>query len=228
MMRRKKEEGLVITMSNRRKERRPLQRGRISTETIQAVQALKRAKNDPHLLHRIFDSKIRRLIKFDLIALLRELQRQNEPFLSLQVFEEIRKEYWYKPQVSVYADMVAVVASNGLFEKVHLLFSYLRAEILNADADADVEAEGFNVLLTTLMEFGIYEVVMECFQLMKEVGCEPDNSTFRILINGFESKGEMDLSAIVRQEAEKYFGESLEFLLEKEEEAVLTSHTECL
>ncbi|KAJ8638723.1 hypothetical protein MRB53_012990 [Persea americana] len=228
MMRRKKEEGLIITMSNRRKERRPLQRGRISTETIQAVQALKRAKNDPHLLHRIFDSKIRRLIKFDLIALLRELQRQNEPFLSLQVFEEIRKEYWYKPQVSVYADMVAVVASNGLFEKVHLLFSYLRAEILNADADADVEAEGFNVLLTTLMEFGIYEVVMECFQLMKEAGCEPDKSTFRILINGFESKGEMDLSAIVRQEAEKYFGESLEFLLEKEEEAVLTSHTECL
>lgn len=215
-------------MSNRRKERRPLQRGRISTETIQAVQALKRAKNDPHLLHRLFDSKVRRLIKFDLIALLRELQRQNEALLSLQVFEEIRKEYWYKPQVSVYADMVAVVASNGLFEKVHLLFSYLRAEILNADADADAEAEGFNALLTTLMEFGIYEVVMECFQLMKEVGCEPDESTFRILINGFESKGEMDLSAIVRQEAEKYFGESLEFLLEKEEEAVSTSHTECL
>lgn len=143
-----------------------------------------------------------------------------------QVFEEIRKEYWYKPQVSYYADMVAVVASNGLFEKVHLLFSYLKAEILNADADA--EAEGFNALLTTLMEFGIYEVIMECFQLMKEVGCEPDESTFRILINGFESKGEMDLSAIVRQEAEKYFDESLEFLLEKEEEAVSISHTECL
>lgn len=85
MRSRRKEEGFIITMSNRRRERRPLQRGRISTETIQAVQALKRAKNDPILLHRLFDSKVRRLIKFDLIALLRELQRQNEALLALQV-----------------------------------------------------------------------------------------------------------------------------------------------
>lgn len=111
--------------------------------------------------------------------------------------------------------MVSVLASNGLFEKVRLLLLYMRAESLDADT------EGFNALLRTLMEFDIYEVAVECFQLMEAAGCEPDESTFRILINGFEAKGEMDLSAIVRQEAGKYFGESLEFLLvEKEEEEV--------
>eukprot|EP00262_Sarcandra_glabra_P009019 TRINITY_DN22994_c0_g1_i1.p1 TRINITY_DN22994_c0_g1~~TRINITY_DN22994_c0_g1_i1.p1 ORF type:complete len:240 (-),score=42.17 TRINITY_DN22994_c0_g1_i1:77-796(-) len=206
---------ITITMRDRRKNRKPLQRGRnLSIEAIQTVQALKRSKSTTDSLDLVFQSKVKRLLKFDLIAVLRELQRQNEAILALQVFEDVRKEHWYKPQVSVYADMIAVLASNGLFEKVELLFSYMKMESLDADT------AGFNGLLRTLMEFNITQTSMECFYLMKEVGCEPDESTFRILINGFESKGEDGLSAIVRQEAEKYFGGSLEFL-EEEETAVL-------
>ncbi|OVA00679.1 Pentatricopeptide repeat [Macleaya cordata] len=204
--------GMLIVMRDRGKNRKPLQRGRVSIEAIQTVQALKRAKNDSNLLERVFESKFRRLIKSDMIAVLRDLQRQNEALLALQVFEDVRKEYWYKPQVLIYADLITVLASNGLFEKVELVFLDLKMENrLEADTD------GFNALLRTLMEFGIYRLSMECFQLMKKVGCEPDESTFRILINGLDSKGETGLSAIFRQEAEKYFGEHLEFLEEKEE-----------
>lgn len=203
-------------MSNRSKNRRPLQRGRtLSIEAMQAVQALIRAKNDPPSLRRVFRSKIERLIKSDLVAVLRELQRQNEGLLSLQVFEEIRKEDWYKPQVSVYADTIAVLASNSLLEEIQQLFSYMKMESLDADI------ESFNALLRTFMDFSLYHFALECFYLMNEVGCEPDESTFRILINGFESKGQTDLSAIVRQEAEKYFGGSLEFLEQKEEEGMI-------
>ncbi|KAL5976914.1 hypothetical protein ACLOJK_021251 [Asimina triloba] len=199
----------ITVMRDRSKNRKPLQRGRISNEAIQTVQLLKRAKDDPQSLDRVLESKARRLIKMDLIAVLRELQRQNEPLLALKIFEDIRKEYWYKPQLSGYADMVAVLASNELFDKVELLLSYLKSEIVDADV------EGFNTLLKALMEHSLSKSAMEFFNLMKEAGCGPDESTFRILIKGFEAGGEAHLSAIVRQEAEEYFGGYMEFLDEE-------------
>ncbi|XP_077254222.1 pentatricopeptide repeat-containing protein At1g62350-like [Tasmannia lanceolata] len=209
----------VLTMRDRSKNRKPLQRGRISIEAIQTVQSLKRAKkNDPNSLDLVFQSKVSRLLKQDLIAVLRELQRQGEGLLALQVFQDIQKEHWYKPQLLIYADMIAVLANNGLFDKVELLFSHLRIESLGLEHDV----EGFNAILRTLFEYSIFQTAMDCFHLMKEVGCEPDESTFRILINGFESKGEERLSAIFRQEGEKYFGRPLEVL--EREDIVLTSH----
>ncbi|XP_010270549.1 PREDICTED: pentatricopeptide repeat-containing protein At1g62350-like [Nelumbo nucifera] len=203
---------MIVIMRDRSKNRKPLQRGRISTEAIQAVQALKRAKNDGDLLESVMESKVRRLVKQDIIAVLRDLQRQNEALLALKVFEDIRKEYWYKPQVLVYAGMIKVLANNGLFEMVERVFLYMKME---SNLEADLEA--FNALLQTFMDFSIIELVMECFHLMKVVECEPDKSTFKILINGLESKGETGLSTIVRQEAKKYYGGSLEFLQEKED-----------
>lgn len=83
---------MVITMRDRSKNRKPLQKGRnLSIEAIQAVQALKRANrsntynNSFPELDRVFDSKFRRLLKFDMMAVLRELLRQNECLLALKV-----------------------------------------------------------------------------------------------------------------------------------------------
>uniref|UniRef100_A0A5B7BWQ0 Pentatricopeptide repeat-containing protein n=1 Tax=Davidia involucrata TaxID=16924 RepID=A0A5B7BWQ0_DAVIN len=208
---------MVITMRDRSKNRKPLQRGRnLSIEAIQTVQALKRAskKNDDHSLEQVFGSNFRRLLKFDTMAVLRELLRQNECLLALKVFEDIRKEYWYQPQVSLYADVISVLASNGLFEKVELLFMQMKME-----SSLEPDIEGFNALLESLI-YNFTGIAMECFYLMKTIGCEPDKSSFRILINGLESKGQFGFSTIVRQEARKYYGESLEFLEEKEEMTV--------
>ncbi|MQL69627.1 hypothetical protein Taro_001937 [Colocasia esculenta] len=89
--------GRTVTMRDRSKNRRPLQKGRnLSIEAIQAVQALKRARfhgrpgvytggGSPADLDRVLESKVRRLIKFDMMAVLGELQQQNEAFLALQV-----------------------------------------------------------------------------------------------------------------------------------------------
>lgn len=87
---------MEIKMRDRSKNRKPLQRGRmLSIEAIQAVQALKRANPPPPssstsssssaLLNRVIDSKFRRLLKFDMVAVLRELLRQNECSLALKV-----------------------------------------------------------------------------------------------------------------------------------------------
>ena len=76
----------TINMRDRSQNRKPLQRGRnLSIEAIQAVQALKRAKRDDSSLERVFESKVRRLLKLDMIAVLKQLLNQNECLLALKV-----------------------------------------------------------------------------------------------------------------------------------------------
>lgn len=78
---------LAIEMRDRGQNRKPLQRGRnLSIEAIQAVQHLKRAHLHSNPLDHVFNSKFRRLLKFDMIAVLRELLRQNHCLLALKVF----------------------------------------------------------------------------------------------------------------------------------------------
>ncbi|KAK3030164.1 hypothetical protein RJ639_039641 [Escallonia herrerae] len=209
-----------IMMRDRSKNRKPLQKGRnLSIEAIQTVQALKRAikTHDNSLVHHVFDSNFRRLLKLDMMAVLRELLRQQQCLLALKGFEEMRKEYWYKAQVSLYADIISVLGSNGLFEQVQLLVMDLKSE-----SSLEPDIKGFNALLNTLMSFKMTGLAIECFYLMKLVGCEPDRLTFRILIKGLESDGETSLSATLRQEAQRYYGQSLEFLEEEEEEMALS------
>ncbi|KAJ0987115.1 hypothetical protein J5N97_005471 [Dioscorea zingiberensis] len=208
-------------MRDRTKNRKPVQRGRyLSVEAIQAVQALKRGwrMGDRESLEMTMAARVRRLVKRDMMAVLGELQSQGEALLALQVFEEVRKEHWYKPRLSVYVNMIIVLASNGLYKEVDQICSYLKKEHWEADI------EGFNSLLKTLLEFDFTQTAMDCFRLMKLWESEPDDLTYRILIQGLESKGEMDLSVAVREEAEEHFGRSLDFLDEKEETA---SANEC-
>ncbi|KAK8710984.1 hypothetical protein V6N13_146291 [Hibiscus sabdariffa] len=206
---------IIITMKDRSKNRKPLQKGRnLSIEGIQAVQSLKRANRNNSFseLERVFDSKFRRLLKFDMMAVLRELLRQNECLLALKVFDDIRKEAWYKPRLLIYAEMLSVFASNGLFTEVELIYSYLKTE-----SCLEPDIVGFNAVLDALISFKLTHLVMDCYGLMKVADCEPDRSSFRILINGLESMGETGLSAILRRDAQKIYGESLEFLEEEEE-----------
>lgn len=107
--------------------------------------------------------------------------------------------------------MFSVFAGNGLFEDVKLLYLYLRTE-----DNIEPHLEGFNSLLRTFISFSLVELATDCYYFMKEIGCEPDRSSFRILINGLESMGEQVASAKLREEAQKYYGD-LEFLLETEE-----------
>ncbi|KAI3526287.1 hypothetical protein L1887_05535 [Cichorium endivia] len=51
--------------------------GVLSTEAIQAVQSLKLAARNPSKLHQVFDSKLSRLLKDDLLDAFAELQRQQ-------------------------------------------------------------------------------------------------------------------------------------------------------
>ena len=67
-------------------QRKPMWRSRVlSTEAIQVVQSLKLAKSAPSKLEEVFDGRLTRLLKADLLDTLAELQRQNELELALKV-----------------------------------------------------------------------------------------------------------------------------------------------
>lgn len=207
---------IKITMRDRSKNRKPLQKGRnLSIEAIQTVQALKRTKGEEDSVRQVFASNFSRLLRLDMLAVLRELLRQNQCLLAIKAFEDMQKEHWYKPRVLLYAELISVLGSNGMFDKVELIFRKLKTE-----SSLEPDSEGFNAVLKSLMGFNIVGLAMECFYLMKAKGCEPDRTTFKILINGLESNGETSLSASVRQEAEKYYGKSLEFLEVQEDMAM--------
>lgn len=114
--------------------------------------------------------------------------------------------------MKLYADMIAVFACNGLFKETELLYSYLKSE-----SSLDPDIMGFNALFNALINNKFTHLVMDSYDLMKAVRCEPDRSSFRILINGLESIGETEFSAIFRRDAQQYYGESLDFLEEEEE-----------
>ncbi|KAI7754387.1 hypothetical protein M8C21_010955 [Ambrosia artemisiifolia] len=207
-----------VTMRDRSKNRKPLQKGRnLSIEAIQTIQSLKRVYKssvDKQQLHQqVIDSKFCRLLKFDMMGVLRELLRQDHCVLALMVFVEMQKEHWYKPNVSLYAEIISALARNGLYDKVDIIVHELKAEKGRLEA----KTEGFNMLLESLMSYNLVKATMDCFELMKEVGCEPDRSTFKLLVAELDSKGETALSDSIRQEAFRYYGDSLVFTDEQEE-----------
>ncbi|KAI3723102.1 hypothetical protein L2E82_34450 [Cichorium intybus] len=58
--------------------------GVLSTEATQAVQSLKLAARNPSKLHQVFDSKLSRLLKYDLLDAFAELQRQQHLELAVK------------------------------------------------------------------------------------------------------------------------------------------------
>lgn len=75
----------IIICGLRSSPRKGLWRSRVlSKEAIQVVHSLKLAKSSPKIQH-LLDSRLSRLIKFDVLDVLAELHRQNELDLCLQV-----------------------------------------------------------------------------------------------------------------------------------------------
>ncbi|KAI4339476.1 hypothetical protein MLD38_024418 [Melastoma candidum] len=214
--------GFRVCMRDRSNNRKPLQKGRhLSIEAIQAVHSLKRAfrrsecdageESDQSTFQQVYDSKFKRLLRLDMIAVLRELLRQNQCHLALKVFEDIRRESWYKPAILLYSEMFSVFSRNGLFEHVNLLYNYLREE-----DNLKPDLEKFNTLLRTLVSSGLAEKAVGCYQLMNKIECDADRETYRILINGLGEFAQEATFAGIKEDAVKCYG-NLDFLLEHEE-----------
>lgn len=181
----------------------------LSTEAIQAVHSLKLAKS-PAKLQQVFDGTISRLLKADLLDTLAELKRQNQVDLALKVFEFLRKEVWYKPDVSLYSDMILMLGKKKLIREAEEIFSELKKEGLVADTRAYTE------LIGAYVQVDMLEKAMETYEFMKASGCVPDKLTLIILIRNLGIAGKGELAAQVKKECYKYLDSPKKFLREAE------------
>ncbi|KAK6782273.1 hypothetical protein RDI58_020069 [Solanum bulbocastanum] len=61
---------------------------------------------------RFMKSHVSRLHKSNLVVVLVEFQRQDLPYLSMRLYEVVRKEIWYRPDMFFYRDMLFMLARN--------------------------------------------------------------------------------------------------------------------
>ncbi|ESR56135.1 hypothetical protein CICLE_v10021852mg [Citrus x clementina] len=204
----KKIQALTVTCGLRDANKKPMWRSRVlSSEAIQAVHAMKLAKSSSKL-EELFQSRICRLLKADLLDTLTELRRQNELDLALKVFNFVRKEVWYKPDLSLYSDMILMLGKNKQIATAEELFCEIKKEGL--DPDTRVYTEMIGVYL----QVGMIDKAMETYETMKASGCTPHKLTFTILIRNLENAGEEELVAAVRRDCIQYVEFPKKFLEE--------------
>lgn len=136
---------------------------------------------------------------------------------GLQVFAFIKKEVWYKPDLSLYSDMILMLGKNKLIEAAEELFSELREEGLQPDTRAYTEMIG------SFLQVDRVEKAMDMYKLMKDSGCNPDKLTLTILIRNLEQAGESELASSVRKDCEEYIDFPEKFLEEVDRKYVSIS-----
>lgn len=190
--------------------RKPMWRSRVlSSEAIQAVQSVKLAKSADKL-EEMLKNKLSRLLKADVLDTLNELQRQNEVHLALKVFNFVRNEEWYTPDLSLFNSMIMMLGKNKFIEMAEQLFVHMIKEGLQPDSRTYTE------LIGAYFRVDLIEKAMEMYELMKISGFCPDKLTMSILIRNLEKAEEKELVVRVKNECANYIDYPEKFLKEIE------------
>ncbi|XP_054823434.1 protein THYLAKOID ASSEMBLY 8-like, chloroplastic [Prosopis cineraria] len=160
--------------------RGPLWRGKklIGKEALFVVLGLKRFKNDEEKLQKFIKSHVLRLLKMDMIAVLTELERQEEVSLALMMFKVIQKQDWYKPDVFLYKDLIIALARSKKMDEVMHLWESMKKENLFPDSQTYTE------VIRGFLKYGSPADAMNIYEYMKNSPDPPEELPFRILLKG--------------------------------------------
>ncbi|XP_074312519.1 protein THYLAKOID ASSEMBLY 8, chloroplastic [Silene latifolia] len=193
-----------------RSNRGPLLKGRIlSTEAILTIQSLKRSRltDKPHV------SPLSRLLKADLIAVLRELLRQDQCALALEAFAAVRSEPWYNTDFALYADLVLGLSRSAMWQEIDCLIEGLEMEGEGVKLD---DKKGLGRLIRGLVASERRESLVRVYRVMKRAGwgvlgsgVEVDEYLGKVLSKGFKRFGEVDLAKEVDLAVETYLNACL-------------------
>ncbi|KAI5057320.1 hypothetical protein GOP47_0027335 [Adiantum capillus-veneris] len=181
--------------------RGPLWRGMkgIGKEALHVLGEVKRTKSDKIELGNSFQHKVARLLKMDLLAVLQELQRQNEVDLAMRVFNVIRKEFWYKPDIYLYKDMLHCLARNKRVHDCERLLKDFKVEGLPPDGLLLTE------VMTAYLECGMLPQAMETFDEMRKGSIPPDAPAFKVLLKFLKRMGKKELRSKIRSEYMEFY-----------------------
>lgn len=160
--------------------RGPLWRGKklIGKEALYAIMGLKRFKNDEEKLEKFIKTHVLRLLKMDMIAVLTELERQEEVSLAVKIFKIIQKQEWYKSDVYLYKDLIISLSRSRKMEEATELWEMMRKENLFPDSQTYTE------VIRGFLRYGSPGDAMNIYEDMKKSPEPPEELPFRVLLKG--------------------------------------------
>mgnify|MGYP002775744434 FL=1 len=114
-----------------------------------------------------------------------------------QVFDIIRKEYWYQPEEGLFAEMVVTLARNNLIEEVERVYCLAKSENLKPITWLSTEV--------IRAQIGVRNITksLEVYNELKEGGFFPCDTAYGVLREGLEKNGEVELASSIEQEYKK-------------------------
>lgn len=146
-------------------------------EGLFVVHQLKRLRSGPQF-DQFMKTHVTRLLRTDLLAVLAELQRQDNVSLSMKVYEAVRKEIWYHPDMFFYRDMLMMLARNRREEETRHVWADLSSEAVRFDQHT------YGDLVRAFTDGGLPNVAMEIYGEMRSSPDPPLLLPFRVILKG--------------------------------------------
>ncbi|KAJ8446851.1 hypothetical protein Cgig2_016161 [Carnegiea gigantea] len=150
----------------------------IGKEGLIVAKELKRLQSNPVRLQRYIQFSISRLLKSDLVSVLAEFQRQDQVFLSMKLYDVVRKEIWYRPDMFFYRDMLMMLARNKKVEEAKKVWLDLKGEGVLFDQHT------FGDLIRAFLDNGLPNEAMEIYDEMRQSPDPPLSLPYRVILKG--------------------------------------------
>ncbi|KAI3917352.1 hypothetical protein MKW98_027271 [Papaver atlanticum] len=147
-------------------------------EGLIIVKELKRLKSNPVRLDRFMQTQVTRLLKLDLFAVLAEFQRQDQVFLSMKIYEMVRKEIWYRPDMFLYRDMLMMLARNKEVVETKRVWEDLNREQVLFDQHT------YGDIVRCFLDNGLETLAMEIYEDMRQSPDPPLSLPYRVILKG--------------------------------------------
>lgn len=147
-------------------------------EGLIIAKELKRLQSSPLRLDRFIKSHVSRLLKSDLVSVLFEFQRQDLVFLSMKLYEVVRKEIWYKPDMFFYRDMLMMLARNKKVEEVKKVWEDLKKEKVHFDQHT------FGDIIRAFLDSALPLEAMFIYDEMRKAPDPPLLLPYRVILKG--------------------------------------------
>lgn len=150
----------------------------IGKEGLMVAKELKRLQSNPVRLQRYIQFNVSRLLKSDLVSVLAEFQRQDQVFLSMKLYDVVRKEIWYRPDMFFYRDMLMMLARNKEVEEAKKVWLDLKGEGVLFDQHT------FGDLIRAFLDNGLPNEAMEIYDEMRQSPDPPLSLPYRVILKG--------------------------------------------
>ncbi|XP_022730106.1 pentatricopeptide repeat-containing protein At1g62350-like [Durio zibethinus] len=150
----------------------------MTKEGLIAAKELKRLQSNHIRLDRFIRSHISRLLKSDLLSVLAEFQRQDQVFLSMKLYDVVRKEIWYRPDMFFFRDMLMMLARNKKVDESRRVWEDLKREEVLFDQHT------FGDLVRAYLDSGLPSEAMDIYDEMRRSPDPPLSLPFRVILKG--------------------------------------------